>query len=435
MIGPKAGNKTKRDREMLHVLADRCLFVAAALFLGCLPLPAAAAPYSGGNGTTEAPFLISTPEDFQTMGNSPADWGKQFQLTQDIDLSGFSEDNLQMIGRWAALGSLQNQPFWGIFDGNGKTIANFHYRNMSADYVGLFQHVTGEIRDLKLVGAVVTGNRLGTGALVGCLEKGAVLRCAAVNVRVSGDASVGALVGDVEGGGAVHTSFSDGAVSGTRYVGGLVGLVGLGTVARSYSKAGVTGTESVGGLAGATSREESIVDSCYAQGDVKGDSYVAGLVGQASAGRVWRCYSTGKVTGNAAVGGLVGYQRALALVMGCLWDKESSGQTTSVGGTGQTTAEMKLMDTFLAMNWDFFDTWTICEGINYPILQWQIPPGDFVCPDGVNFLDFVWFAANWRRQNCGAINLSCDGADFDESGSVEFRDLAIFAENWLAGIE
>ncbi len=433
MIGQMGGSKTRPGKEMLHVFADRFPFVVAAWLLGCLPL--SAAPYSGGNGTTATPFLISTAADFQALGDSPADWGKQFQLTQDIDLSAFSEANLQMIGKWAALGSLQNQPFYGIFDGNGKTIANFHYRNMSAQYVGLFQHVTGEIRDLKLVGAVVAGNKLGTGALVGCLEKGAVIRCSAVDIRVSGDLSVGALVGEVAGGGAVHSSFSTGAVSGTRYVGGLVGLVGLGTVARSYSKAQVTGTESVGGLAGATGREESKVDSCYAHGDVKGSNYVGGLVGQVSAGRVWRCYSMGKVTGSTAVGGLAGYQRVLAWVVGCLWDKDSSGQTTSVGGTGKTAAEMKLMDTYLAMNWDFFDTWTICEGINYPILQWQIPRGDFVCPDGVNFRDFTWFAAHWRQRDCGAINLDCDGADFDQSGSVEFRDLAIFAENWLAGIE
>ncbi len=434
MIGPKAGSKTERGGERLHISPGCCPLVVA-LLLGCLPGAAVAATYSGGNGTSETPFLISTAEDFKAIGESPADWGKRFKLTQDIDLSGFSETNLHMIGKWAALGSLQNQPFWGIFDGNGKTIANFHYRNMSAEYVGLFQHVTGEIRDLKLAGAIVTGNKLGTGALVGCLEKGAVLRCSAVNARASGDTAVGTLVGAVEGGGAVHTSFSDGAVSGIRYVGGLVGQVGLGTVARSYSKARVTGTESIGGLVGVTSREESIVDSCYARGEVKGSSYVGGLVGQVVAGRVWRCYATGKVTGNSAAGGLVGYQRVLAQVLGCLWDKDSSGQTISVGGTGKATAEMKLMDTFLAMNWDFLATWTICEGINYPVLQWQIPRGDFLCPDGVNFRDFTWFAANWRHQDCGAINLDCEGADFDQSGSVEFRDLAIFAENWLAGVE
>jgi hypothetical protein len=239
MTGQKMKDTTERGKEVFHVFVDRRLLVCGALILGCLPFSAPAATYSGGNGTSGAPFLISTAKDLQAMGDNPADWGKQFQLTQDIDLSGFSEENLHMIGRWAALGSLQNQPFWGIFDGNGKTIANFHYRNMSEDYVGLFQHLTGEVRDLKLVGAVVAGNKLGTGALVGCLEKGAVIRCAAINVCISGDTSVGALVGEVEGGGAVHSCFSDGAVSGTRYVGGLVGLVGLGTVARSYSKARV----------------------------------------------------------------------------------------------------------------------------------------------------------------------------------------------------
>jgi hypothetical protein len=432
MIGQKTRSEKEQSEETRPSSGSLCSFLCV-LFLVCFPA-FAAAKYGGGAGTSDAPFLIFTAEDFKAIGETPADWGKCFKLMQDLDLSGFNETTLHMIGRWAALGSLQNEPFWGIFDGNGKTIANFRYRNMSGEYVGLFQHVTGEIRDLKLVDAAVVGDKSGTGALVGCLEKGAVLRCSAVNVRVSGNLSVGGLVGSAEGGGAVHTSFSDGTITGVRYVGGLVGQVGIGTVARSYSKARVVGTESVGGLAGVTSREESVVDSCYARGDVKGSSYVGGLVGQVVAGRVWRCYATGKVTGNAAAGGLVGYQRALAIVMGCLWDTESSGQTTSVGGTGKTTAQMKLMDTFLAMNWDFFDTWTICEGTNYPVLLWQIPLGDFLCPDGVTFRDFAWFAANWRHRDCGAINLDCEGADFDKSGLVEFRDLATFAENWLAGI-
>ena len=103
--------------------------------------------------------------------------------------------------------------------------------------------------------------------------------------------------------------------------------------------------------------------------------------------------------------------------------------------TGKTTAQMQFVDTFLALGWDFYNVWTICDGNHYPVLLWQIPPGDLVCPDGVNFIDFVWFAANWRHRNCGAVNLDCNGADLDKSGSVEFRDLVIFAENWLAGME
>jgi hypothetical protein len=96
---------------------------------------------------------------------------------------------------------------------------------------------------------------------------------------------------------------------------------------------------------------------------------------------------------------------------------------------------MKTGDAYLSMNWDFGSTWTMCEGISYPILQWQIPVGDLRCPDGVDFSDFVWFAANWRDRSCGQANSFCDGADLDRSGEVDHRDLALFAANWLTGLE
>ncbi|OHB63621.1 MAG: hypothetical protein A2Y76_03380 [Planctomycetes bacterium RBG_13_60_9] len=417
----------RHRRTLSRLLKDVLLVVV------CLSIPAVAATYGGGNGTADAPFLIRTAEDFKMIGENPADWHKQFKLVNDIDLSGYSESNLQLIGRWVALGSTANQPFSGIFDGNGKTISNFSYKDLQRDFVGLFAHVVGEIRDLKLVRARVIADKLGAGALVGCLERGDILDCSATKVDISGKDYVGGLVGSADGN--IHRSCSDGRVEGVLFVGGLVGHVGKGTIAHSYSKAQVTGNESVGGLVGATTNEMSIVNSCYALGDVDGGAYVGGLVGQVAAGRVFRCYSAGQVSGNQFVGGLVGYQRALAEVTASLWDLETSQQTKSVGGTGQTTVQMKSMDTFLAMNWDFYGTWTICEGMNYPVLQWQIPLGDLCCPDGVNFLDFVWFAANWRHNNCRTINLNCEGADLDKSGSVEFRDLSVLAENWLAGVE
>lgn len=431
MIGQDGRAESERNRDWYRISEGLRLLAFAGLLV-CASLPAAAAQYSGGAGTVESPYLIATAADFQAIGENPADWSKRFKLVQDIDLSGYDEQNLQMIGHLIAPGSLDNQPFRGEFDGNGKTIANFTYRNMAADYVGLFQHVSGDVKNLKLVGATVVGNGSGTGALVGYLEQnGGVLSCSATRVSVRGNYRVGGLVGSADG--QVNQSWSEGSVSGVRYVGGLIGQV-AGTVAFSFSRARVVGNESVGGLIGTTTQLESIVNACYARGEVQGDVYVGGLVGQVSAGRVYHCYATGKVTGGQYPGGLVGYQRANAQVLASLWDTESTTQPTSVGGTGKTTAEMKTMDPYLAINWDFFNVWTICEGVNYPVLLWQIPIGDFLCPDGVDFQDFAWFAANWRHENCGAINLNCDGADFDESGSVEFRDLAIFAENWLAGL-
>jgi len=434
MVGQKVRSSTEQGRGMLHILSEDCPLMIIALLLGCLSLTATAATYSGGNGTQEAPYLISTAEDFKTIGDTPADWDKRFKLTQSIDLSGYDETNLQMIGRWVALGSLSNQPFKGEFDGNGMTISGFTYKDLHAEYVGLFQHVTGDIKYLKLIRPTVDGDKLGTGSLVGFLDKaGGLLGCAATDVWVSGNNGVGGLAGVVDG--SAHNCCTDGAVWGVKYVGGLVGQVGLGTLAYCYSKAAVSGSESVGGLAGVMTREESIVNSSYALGEVKGDAYVAGLVGQVVAGRIYQCYAAGAVSGKQFAGGLVGYQRALAQVLASFWDTQSSNQAKSVGGTGKTTAEMKSMDTFLPMNWNFFTTWTICEGMNYPVLMWQVPPGDLICPDGVTFLDFAWFAARWRQRTCGDANGFCEGADLDHSGYVEFRDLAIFANNWLYGVE
>lgn len=408
-------------------------YLGTFVLLSWLPLAAAAATYGGGAGTADDPFLIQTAEQFALIGDNPADWGLHFRLVNDIDLSGYDEASLRLIGRWVGLGSTANQPFSGSFDGNGRTIRGFRYRDLKSDYVGLFRHVKGDISDLHVAGATVVANGAGTGALIGYLEEGRVTGCSATRVDVSGNASTGALAGLVDG--SLYMCWSNGKVAGVRYVGGLAGRTGEGNISRSYSKAAVFGAESVGGLLGGDSTQMSAVDSCYAAGPVDGDSYVGGLVGQVAAGKVFRCYSVGEVSGRQSAGGLVGYQRALADVLGCLWDTEASKQTTSVGGAGRTTAEMKSIDTYFDQNWDFATTWTICEGISYPILLWQIPVGDLRCPDGVNFTDFRWFAANWRHRDCGLLNYSCDGADLDGDGEVGPRDLALFSANWLAGID
>jgi hypothetical protein len=46
------------------------------------------------------------------------------------------------------------------------------------------------------------------------------------------------------------------------------------------------------------------------------------------------------------------------------WDMQTSGQSTSAGGAGKTTAEMKQQATFVG--WDFTDIWGIEENVTYP---------------------------------------------------------------------
>jgi hypothetical protein len=59
-------------------------------------------------------------------------------------------------------------------------------------------------------------------------------------------------------------------------------------------------------------------------------------------------------------------------------------------------------------------------------------PGDFVCPDGVDFADYSFFAERWLNTNC-ASNNNCDGADLDLSGTVDIADLEILCDHWLKG--
>jgi hypothetical protein len=403
------------------------------LVLWCLPVSGWAAQYGGGNGTVEKPYLIYTPEDFCTIGRTPADWGKHFKQMRDIDLSAYDEKNLTLIGRWTGKGDATDQPFQGSYDGNGKTITNFHYKDTHQDYIALFRCVSGEVRNVRLLHARVVGNQGATAALVAWLVRGAVVNCSVTDAVVSGNQGVGGLIGMSDGG--VSKCSARGRVAGILYVGGLIGEIGDGSVVQSYSKAEVVGNEGVGGLVGITTGDTAVVDSCYATGKVDGAKYVGGLVGETAQGTVFRCYATGRVTGVSAVGGLVGKTWVLGQVFGGLWDMESSGQTTSSGGVGKTTNEMRSIDTYLVTNWDFNTTWTICEGIHYPVLVWQIPPGDVACPDGVALSDFAWFAQNWWHDDCTALNWNCDGADLDGSGSVGYLDLAIFAENWLVGTD
>jgi hypothetical protein len=211
-------------------------------------------------------------------------------------------------------------------------------------------------------------------------------------------------------------------------------LIDDGKFQQCCSRANVIGNRNVGGLTGKTTDESSEVMNCYATGTVEGDRYVGGLVGQVEQGRVYKCYSAGSVTGNRDVGGLTGYIRVLGNVSRSFWDTQTSGQDTSAGGTGKTTSQMKQMDTFLSSGWDFFATWTICPEINYPTLLSLIPAPDLVCPDGVNFIDFAIFASQWGRENCSPPS-NCLGADFNQSGIVDFWDLEIFARYWLEGLD
>jgi hypothetical protein len=181
------------------------------------------------------------------------------------------------------------------------------------------------------------------------------------------------------------------------------------------------------------------IRNCYATGDVSAGNYsfnIGGLVGEYGGTDLSGCYSTGKIIigiDGGCVGALVGcggyttYDSYFLL---------GAGPNNGLG-TPLTDTQMKQRASFLG--WDFVnetvngtdDIWTIKETVDYPKLVW--PMVNFVGWYGVDFADFAAMANWWGRTDCAANN-DCEGADFDFSGTVDERDLAVICNYWLQGL-
>jgi hypothetical protein len=456
------------------------LFLLLAICFLCLP---AQAKYGGGTGEPNNPYLIFDANHMNAIGIDANDWDKHFKLMADIDLSEFTGTEFNLIGKGRydcfppPFGDCQLviTPFTGVFDGNGQTISNFTYEFTGNEFIGLFGCVEGENAQIKNLGlrdvdidAYHDSNdpdKGAAGSLIGLLYNGTVIGCSQ-DGSVSGDIydHVGGLVGFNQYGTISHC-FSMCTVSGNRYVGGLVGRNHYGTISDCYSNASTMGVREVGGLVG--THEGTITGSCstgnvsgddyvgglagfsfgaitdsYSTGSVSGVTWIGGLVGENYSGIIDNSYSTGSIEGASNVGGLIGLNyNNFGEITDSFWDVNTSGLDYSDGGVGKTTVEMQTKSTFTDAGWDFVeeavngpnDIWDICEGTNYPKFLWQIPIADFICPDGVNFFDYSFFASQWAEENC-AVSNDCDGRDLDLLGSVDIRDLRIFADNWLAGL-
>jgi hypothetical protein len=185
------------------------------------------------------------------------------------------------------------------------------------------------------------------------------------NGTITGSNSVGGLV-SWNFLGSIVTCYSTGTVTGGGATGGLVGE-NAGPINTSYSTGMVTGTTQTGGLVG---ENAGFITSCFSSSDVNAIGSVGGLIGTNFSG-VTMCYCNGTVKGNERTGGLIGDGND-ARVISCFWDNDTSGQITSVGGTGLSTIQMKDPNNFLTDGWD-----CVNEVLNGTCDYWQITSDDY----------------------------------------------------------
>jgi len=412
-----------------------------------LPVAPALPTFAGGSGTAGDPYLIETEAQLNSIGHNPRLMDKHFRLISDLDLSGVK---YYLIA---------DRPyvFSGMFDGADHTISNILLKpGLNLSYFGFIGSIQNgaTIQDLTLVDPnIVSDWGWGVGSITGINENGTITNCHVVNANVMGLFGVGGLVGINYSYGRISGCSATGNVSENTFmsiisspVGGLVGENTFWSeIDNSYAKCNVTGDDCVGGLVG-SNLLYSILTNCYSQGSVTGsDDYIGGLIGRNQARtEVKYCYSSSMVTGPAgtdAVGGFVGRMGTSGreYYTACFWDSEINPELPGIGNgidpnvIGESTANMQAASTFTSAGWDFVDDWKICDGTNYPKFAWQIPLlGDFVCPDGVNFLDFAVLGSAWLSDsNDSNWNPACDISD-PKDDIIDKLDLSVFTENWLA---
>ncbi len=181
-------------------------------------------------------------------------------------------------------------------------------------------YATGDVTGASFVGGLVgeaygdilnctaNGTIIGVefvGGLLGALDDNLFDSYATGAVTGAGQ-STGGLVGQSYSTGNINNSYATGDVVSTgTYVGGLVGY-GSGTIRNSYSIGNVTASDDyiVGGLVGET--DNTVIENCYATGDVTGKGYVGGLIADFD-GSINNSYATGDVVSTEdRVGGFIG---------------------------------------------------------------------------------------------------------------------------------
>lgn len=290
--------------------------------------------YSGGEGTADSPFILSTPEDILALAATPTDWsnGTFFRMEADIDASALT----------SPIGSM-SRPFGASFDGAGHSIRNISLTGTSfGSPTALFGAIKGgSVCNLGITGAHIAGTTY-TGILAGYLESGIIERC-----------------------------YTSGSVEGSSIcAGGLVGENAGGEIHDCYSGADVTNAVdyAVGGIAG---KNTGIISNTYAAGKVTGYDYAGGVTG-ANYGQISHSFALNSgidaVHDFAAPFGGNNNSRNQS-ASNHSWDMipNSANEWSGFGDHAEAIPSARLADknTFSQLSgWDFDNIW-----------EWQIEPG------------------------------------------------------------
>lgn len=130
---------------------------------------------SGGDGSSESPFLITTAEELQwyanyvngESGDNVVHTTACAQLVNNIDLStvcGEGKGNWTPIAKYGIYKYDSEYHFDGVFDGNGHTISNLYINDENGSKLGLFGYIKptassapASVKNLKMASVQIVG--------------------------------------------------------------------------------------------------------------------------------------------------------------------------------------------------------------------------------------------------------------------------------------
>ena len=315
-----------------------------------------------GSGTGGDPYQISSLADLQWVSENSSSWDKYFIQTSDIDAS--ETFTWEGGAGFAPIANADTQ-FDGYYDGQDFNIIGLYINSTSGSSVGLFGSLgQAVLENINLIDATI---------------------------NAPDNFAAGVLFGSQFGFGTatIENCSVSGVVNGLENVGGLGGWFEKGDIIRCKSDCEITAYSAAGGLVASFGYLNpcNISDS-YARGTLLVTAGIGGgLIGDADEnGSINNSYSTSVVNATDP-GGLVGINNGTS-VNNSFWDIETSDQSSSQGGTGLTTLEMKTLSTFIEAGWDFEletyngtdDYWDmdLSGSMNdgYPFLSWENGDGE-----------------------------------------------------------
>ena len=229
---------------------------------------------------------------------------------------------------WLPMGKInanngQQMLYAGIFDGKGHSISGV-YANLydapvedpkniynNKDCAGLFGLLEGVTRNLSVLDSYMRGEDC-IGGICGYNDGGTIQNCYSA-ATVCGDSYIGGICGRSRSNSIIENCYNAGYIYGaTRSIGGICGD-NYSTIESCYNIGIIEGNFMVGGIVGGSSGYGNTIwlKDCYNRGSVIGDTRdIGGIGGYIGYSLVENCYSQATVSGNTNVGGICGDGRA-----------------------------------------------------------------------------------------------------------------------------